>query len=249
MTNRLQIVCFLALICMAFSCSRVPKHIISERKMRVVLHDMLIAEAMVESLHDSYQTSEERMAVYDAVFAKHQITQAKYDSTLMWYGKNMDLYMGIYKLVQRDINAEIAALGEIKPNPISGDVSNYDSIDIWIFNRSGVFLPERIFNALLFDISPQRPYSPGSSYVLRLAIWGLPSELKYKPRLHLSAVHADTIISVNQELAADGYYEATVKALADKDVKRIYGYVFLNEAALAYQRIYLNDIRLMKYKE
>ena len=248
MTNRFHIFSFITLICIAASCSRVPKHIISERKMRVVLYDMLIAEAMVETMPTYYSTSDEKQTIYDAVFAKHKISQAEYDSTLMWYGKNMDLYMAIYKLVLKDIDKSIAALGDIKPNPISGDLSGYDSIDIWIFKRYDVFKPWQVFNTLLFDILPQQPYSPGSSYVFGLSVWGIPSVLKYKPKIHISAVQADTIISTTKEISGDGYHEAIIRTLSTTNVTRIYGYILMNEAEATYHRIYLNDIRLMKYK-
>ena len=235
------------LICVAASCSRVPKHIISEKKMRAVLYDMQIAEAIVETNNESYGTSDKRQVVYNAVFTKHHITQAEYDSSLVWYGENMDLYMRIYKLVLRDINGSIAAMGDIKPNPLSGDVSAKDSIDIWIYNRSHIFNPERVFNMLTFDITPQKPYSSGSSYVFGLSVWGMPSGLKHKPKIHISALQADTIISVNKEITGDGYYEAVIRTVATKRVSRVYGYILVNDSEALYHHIYLNDIQLMKY--
>lgn len=247
MTNRLHIYGILMLICVAASCSRVPKHIISEKKMRVVLYDMQIAEALVETSNESYATSGKRQAVYDGVFLKHGITQAEYDSSLVWYGENMDLYMRIYKLVLKDVNESIAALGDIKPDPLSGDVSAKDSIDVWLYNRSYMFKPERVFNTLTFDIAPQKPYSSGSSYVFSMSVWGVSPGLKHKPRIHISAVQADTIISVNQEITGDGFYEAVVKTVATKQVNRVYGYITMNNAEPLYRRVYLDDIQLMKY--
>ena len=249
MTNRLSIYCLITIICITASCSRVPKHIISERKMRVVLYDMQLAEAFVEKMPESFPTSDDRMTVYEAVFAKHQITQAEYDSSLIWYGKHMDLYMGIYRLVLKDINANLTAYTAVKPDPISGDVSDSDTVDIWIFDRSHVFKPERVFNTLRFDIFPHNAYSSGSSYVFQLSVWGIPPLLKNKPKIHLSALQADTIISINKEITGDGYYEAVVRTIDSLDVKRIYGYIYLNESDAAFHRIYLNDIRLMKYKK
>jgi len=247
MTNRLRIYCILTLICLAASCSRVPKHILSERKMRVVLYDMLLAEAMIETM-PTFNTNDERSMVYDAVFTKHRITQAEYDSSLVWYGKNMDLYMAIYILVQKDINAALTAMGDIKSNTLSGNVLDGDSIDIWISKRSDVFTPNRVFNTLLFDIVPQNPFAPGSYYELRLSVWGILPVLKHKPKIHLSAVQADTIISVNKEITGDGYYEAVVQTVDTLEVMRIYGYVLMNVGDDFYHRIYLNDIRLMKIK-
>ena len=80
MTSKIHLFCILTFICLAVSCSRVPKHIISERKMRVVLYDMQMAEAMVETKQSDYPTFEDRQALFDGVFSKHQITQADYDS-------------------------------------------------------------------------------------------------------------------------------------------------------------------------
>ena len=247
MTSRLRICGVLILICVVASCSRVPKHIISEKKMRTILYDMQVAEALVETKNESFGTSDERQVVYNAVFAKHNITQADYDTSLVWYGKNMDLYMRIYRLVLRDVNDNIAALGDIKPDPLSGDISAKDSVDIWIYNRSHTFTPGHVFNTLTFDIEPQAPYSSGSSYVLGMSVWGVSPDLKHKPKIHLSAVMADTIISVNKEITSDGYYEVIVKTIATKQIKRVYGYVIINNAQAPYYRVYIDDINLMKY--
>jgi hypothetical protein len=156
--------------------------------------------------------------------------------------------MSIYRLVQKDVNAGLNALANIRPNPISGDISASDSIDLWIFRRNKIFSPVHVFNALTFNIVPQIPYSSGSSYVFTLSAWGIPPELKFKPVIKLNAVQTDTIISVSKEISADGYYEAILHTLDSLDVSRIYGYIFMNEAEASYHRIYLNDIHLMKYK-
>ena len=247
MTNRLRICGIIILICIAASCSRVPKGIISEKKMRSVLYDMQIAEAIVETENETYTTSDKRQDVYDAVFNKHNISQADYDSSLVWYGKHMSLYMGIHKLVLKDVNEKIAALGDIKPNPLSGEMSAKDSIDIWIYNRSFAFKPERIFNTLTFDIEPQAAYSSGSSYVLGMSAWGINTGTKHKPKVHISAVMADTIISVNKELYEDGYHEVILRTIATKQIQRVYGYMTMNNADASYHRLYLDNIILMKY--
>jgi len=245
MTNRFF--AFVALLCLVASCSRVPKDIISEKKMRSLLYDMLLAEAIVETNYDKYPTSKEREAVYDAVFRTHRITQAEYDSSLVWYGQNMDLYMQIYKLVLSDVNKSIDDLGEIKPNPLSGDVSAKDSIDVWIFNRFFTFNPNRVFNTLKFSIKPKMPYSSGSSYVLGLSVWGLGDGTKYKPVISINAVQADTIVTVNKEITSDGYYEVVLRTVPVKQVPCVYGYIRIDGEASDYHRIYIDKIRLMKY--
>jgi len=237
----------LTFVCFLCSCSRVPKQFLSEKEMRVVLYDMHIAEAMVETNSDMFRTSDERERLYQGVFAKHHITQAKYDSSLIWYGKNMDLYMRIYKMVTNDISESIAKLGDIKPNPLSGEMSTRDSIDVWIDNNSYIFHPKQIFQTLIFEISPERPYSAGSSYVMGLSVWGLSPGTKQKLRLGLRALQSDTIISVNQDVYGDGYYETVMRTATSKPVIRIYGYIRMEDDDSPYHQVYVDDIRLMKY--
>jgi len=249
MSNSARIYCILVIICMVASCSRVPKTILSERKMRVTIYDMLIAEAMIESNVGAYQTDADKQMVYDAVFAKHRITQAAYDSALIWYGKNMDLYLRIYNLVLKDVNAALSKLDEIKPDLIAEDLSDKDSVNIWKYPRSKVFKPNRLFNSFLFDIKPQKPFSPGSYYRFNVSVWGIPPDLQHKLIVHIHAVQADTIISVRQAITGDGQHEAMLQSAAGKDVLRIYGYLMMNDTVAYHQPVYLNDIRLMKFNE
>jgi hypothetical protein len=209
---------------------------------------MQIAEALVETNNESYKTSYERQTVYDAVFAKHNIAQAEYDSSLIWYGEHMDLYMRIYRMVLKDVNENIALIGDIKPNPLSGDVSAKDSVDVWIYSRHHTFRPEQgTFQMLSFDISPQQPYSSGSSYVFGFSVWGVSPMLKQKPEIRLSAMQEDTIITVRNEITENGYYETVLKTVATKQVKRVYGYITIKDTTARFHRIYIDKINLMKY--
>ena len=67
--------------------------------MQGVLTDMLLAEAMVNVDYNTYKSDTMKLALYESVFRKHDITQAVYDSSLVWYGRNLDIYMEVYNRV------------------------------------------------------------------------------------------------------------------------------------------------------
>jgi hypothetical protein len=216
--------------------------------MRKVLYDMQLAESLVEVEYDKYRTNEERQKLYDAVFAKYDITQAKYDSSLVWYGKNMDKYMNIYKAVLKDIEANIASMEDVKQDALSGDISLQDSLDLWIQKEGFTFKPTPAFNQLVFDIKPQTPYISGNSYVIEFNVWGVSSRIQEKPRLKLSAVQQDTIVYFDSEISDDGKKMFTLKTIDSLQVNRIFGYIFMNNAKPAHQ-VYIDDIKLMKYNK
>ena len=60
------------------ACSKVPDGILSEKKMQGVLTDMLLAEAMVNVDYNTYKSDTMKLALYESVFRKHDITQAVY---------------------------------------------------------------------------------------------------------------------------------------------------------------------------
>ena len=248
MKNKSKTLFFLIIICLSVSCSRVPKDVISEKKMRKVLYDMQMAEAMVSVEFEQYRTTDAKQKLYDAVFDKYGITQAQYDSSLIWYGENMDLYMSIYNLVLKDIQKNIDLLGDVRQDPLSGEASAKDTLDIWIQNNSFVFTHGASFAQLDFNIKPQIPYSQGSIYKLSFNIWGVLPSMRDKPSVKLSVVQGDTILNVNREIPTDGYQETTLKTLDARQVNRIFGYVFINNAE-KFHRIYLDDIQLMKYNK
>lgn len=112
------------------ACSKVPDGILSEKKMQGVLTDMLLAEAMVNVDYNTYKSDTMKLALYESVFRKHDITQAVYDSSLVWYGRNLDIYMEVYNRVLADLNKRINNLGDVQAD--AAPVSNRDSVDIWL---------------------------------------------------------------------------------------------------------------------
>ena len=194
------------------ACSKVPDGILSEKKMQGVLTDMLLAEAMVNVDYNAYKSDTMKLALYESVFRKHDITQAVYDSSLVWYGRNLDIYMEVYNRVLADLNKRI-----------------------------------NNFNGVTFDIRPETNYSSGSSFVLGMRVWGLNNKMAYKPEVRLSADQGDTTLTVNSKITKDGYHETILKTIPTKKVKRVFGYIRMDNMDTTYYKVYIDSLSLMKY--
>ncbi|GAB6395485.1 MAG: DUF4296 domain-containing protein [Bacteroidales bacterium] len=106
--------CGIALCAVALlaACSKVPGGVLPEKKMKDVMLDIRLAENMINGNYQAYPDSTSRTALFASVFRKHRITQALYDSSLVWYGKNMDVLLQVYDLALRDVNERIRELGD-----------------------------------------------------------------------------------------------------------------------------------------
>lgn len=235
---------WLILFCLA-ACSKVPDGILSEKEMQRVVKDMMIAQSMTSGDSKSYPNNETKLALYEGVFRKYGITRAQYDSSLVWYGRNLDIYMKVYERVLADLDKDIKALGDVQAD--AGPVSNRDSVNIWPRRPYLILHPEGLFNGVVFDSRPETSYSSGSIFALGMQVWGLPKGMRHLPEIRLSADQGDTTITVNERIGRDGYHEIWLKTLPTKRVKRVYGYIRLDNSASDYAKIYIDSLSLIKY--
>ncbi|MDH6357650.1 DUF4296 domain-containing protein [Parabacteroides sp. PF5-9] len=227
------------------SCSKVPSHILSEKEMQLVMKDMLIAESMIGNDYGRYHTDTAKVALYESVFRKYDIDRALYDSSLVWYGRNLDIYMKVYERVIADLNNAITALGDVQAS--AAPVTNQDSVNIWPRREYLTFQPKDLFRGVVFDIVPEKNYSSGSAFVIGLRVWGLTNSMQNRPEIRLNAVHNDTIISIRKQIDRDGYHEFILRTQAAKQVKQVYGSIRFEDEKRSYYKIFVDSLSLMKY--
>jgi hypothetical protein len=83
------------------SCTNRPHHVLSEEKMAEVLTDLYITEsAMRDNQPDSLPL----------VFKKHRISEAKFDTSLVWYHANLDKYQKVNELIIAECTRQLQVL-------------------------------------------------------------------------------------------------------------------------------------------
>jgi len=235
----------LGLIVFIVSCGKIPNGVLSESEMQKVLTDIHIAESMVTSNYTKFDNDSARQALFQAVFKKHRITQAEYDSSLSWYARNLDIYIRIYDRIKLDIDQQIKDLGDVQAK--AAPSFNQDSLNIWPRRTSLIFRPNVLFNGVTFDITPDVDYSSGSTLVLGMHVWGLPEKMHNFPEIRLSADQGDTILTVNNKILHDGYQEIILRTVSTKRVRRVYGHIRLDNTDADYYKVYVDSLNLMKY--
>ena len=227
------------------ACSKVPQGVLPERKMKEVMIDMYIAEGLIGTTPQSFPDTLHRDALFQSVFRKHGITQAAYDSSLVWYGKNLDILMQVSDLALKDINDLTRDLGDVQAS--AAPTSNQDSVNIWPRRNFLVLEPANLFNGVVYDIKPETHYSSGSGFVLGMRVWGITNRLKHTPELRISIDQGDTTIVTNRKITNDGYYQTIIKGMPTKQVRRVYGYIRMDNNEQDYHKIYIDSLNLMKY--
>lgn len=128
-------------------CSDKPKEALSERKMVKLMADLQLAEAYSNTMGIShYGSTDKRSEIGKGVLAAHGVTQEQLDSTLAWYGRNIDDYTELYEKVDKEIvsrrkkimkegsQQEINSADMLWPYQTHGVLSQLGNSDAWIFS-------------------------------------------------------------------------------------------------------------------
>lgn len=161
----------IVLACAAASCNkRMPDEVIDEEKMEDLLIDIHKSEAFIEGDYAYYNTMGRKDSIRNAVLAKHGVTRAEFDTSLVWYGMNIEKYIEIYKRVierlQEEDNKTIALMhGEkTKTNKIT---RSGDTVDIWNMERYHILDCNIGSNIATFSIPSDDNFREGDMFTLR----------------------------------------------------------------------------------
>lgn len=92
-----QIVLFFTTLFLFFSCGN--KEVLSPEKLEDVLVDMHLAEGVALSLSKDFKHIEDKADLYSAIYEKHGITSAQFDSTISYYSYDLTTLTEVYDSV------------------------------------------------------------------------------------------------------------------------------------------------------
>ncbi len=226
----------LSVVCIAlslFACKPgVPKGVIKPGKMERILYDYQLAEGMAY-VDANYSTSDQkRMEYLKAVFEKHGITKADFDSSMVYYYRHCDQLHDIYVKVNKRLQDESVALGaQPKDNELGqfGKLTHTgDTALIWNDATSAVLMPYPPFNLVSFSVKPDSTMHKGDKVMLIFDTQFIFQDGSKDAYAFLSVVLAnDSIASQNLRLYSDSHYSLQIVDNDSIGVKEIKGFVGL----------------------
>lgn len=142
---------FSILVLLASGCSKRPKDILSEDKMVAVMTDLQIAEAYDRSGDaQGFLQGKDRELLGRGILMQHGVTPEEIDSTLAWYGRNMDEYPKLYKKIDAELNRR-----QLKYARAAGESENEgSSADLWPYSRHFVIDDNSLTGGIVAHIPP-----------------------------------------------------------------------------------------------
>jgi len=231
-----------------------PHGVLSEGKMQNVLVDYHLAQGMADNM--SGNREENQFMLVQAVFRKHRITEAQFDTSLVYYSTHSEDFAKMYKIVNDRIQAKANALGvDAEPRSVYSHLSNQgDTANIWIERPLIALRPTQLDNLYIFNLRADSTFRPGDSF-----LWVFQSRyvLQGNNREAFAQLvvryENDSVVGTNQFIRTDSEIEVRVEPGKAKDslnIRSISGYVYLpisSQDPSVFRLLTLTDIALVRF--
>lgn len=190
--------------------NKMPKEVIAPDKMENLLVDIHKSEAFMESDYQYYAENNRKDSIKNSIFRKHGVTRAEFDTSLVWYGMNIDKYIDIYKNVierlQEEDNRTLALMqgGKATINTIT---RSGDTVDIWNNEKYAVLDCNVGSNVAVFSVSSDDNFRDGDRFVLKFKMSAPGGKMPLYPvRVTLAAKDInDSVMFAEKEIRKAGW--------------------------------------------
>ena len=218
-----------------FACSPpLPNGILGKKKMTDVLVDFHLAQGMAEAQNGN--TDIARYKYIQAVFRKHHITEAQFDSSMVYYSGRAEELNHIYKDVVTRVRVQAERMGleaEAARDQFASLTSEGDTANIWLGKDFACIVPNQVQSVYNFQMKADSTFRLGDSF-----LWRFKSQFIARSMLNEAIAQLifyyeeDTVAAVTELIRTSPMNElrySPSKELEDIPLQSVAGFIYLPE--------------------
>lgn len=207
----------------------VPSKYIQPDDMEDLLYDYHVAQALA-SVDPMANYDFERTKYFLAVLKKHGVTQADFDSSMVYYYSHLDRLKPIYQEVNDRLADEAKSVGaSVGSGRYLGYSTTGDTANIWKNTSDLILIPRPTMNRFDFTVEVDTSFYKGDSFVFQFMseyLWQ--SGSKDAVVCIVTKYEGDSIIQTTNHVSVSGISQIRVPANREQKLKQMYGFIYLN---------------------
>ena len=213
----------------------VPRDVIQPDDMEDILFDYYLSREMASKPSVEGSTPYLRTAYYLAVLKKHGVTEAEFDSSLVYYYGHAEDFAKIYSRVSERMENYGKSLG-VNSNGMRSSMTRYtangDTANIWHGPTSVMLTPTPPYNRFDIEMKADTSYRKGDSFLLSFNTNYLYQQGSKDAVAYLAVRYSnDSIASFHTLVSVSGYAQLRIPECVKYDIKSIRGFVYLNRGS------------------
>ena len=250
---KLSISLFILSIVMVVGCKpSVPSEYIQPAELEDILYDYHVAEAMARN-GSSMDADYNQTKYFLAVLEKHQVTEAVFDSSLVYYYTHAERLKVIYSRVQERLVNDAKKLGASV-----GDINRYsqysesgDTANIWRNETALLLIPRPTRNRFDFVVKADSTFKLGDSFMFQFVtehIWQNGS--KDAVVCIKTTYEKDSVLQSVNHVSISGITQLRVPYNKTLKIKELRGFIYLpqgEEDVETRRLMFVSQIQLIRF--
>ena len=231
---------------------QVPSKYLQPDDMEDLMYDYYLSQGISNGRAGS--TDYDRRYNLQTVLKKYGLTNAEFDSTLVYYYNHMELMDVIYSNIQKRLGDKALELGtsEGEVERFTANSASGDTTDVWEGKRQLMLLPIPPYHIVQFTQKADTSFHKGDSFLLTFGSHFLVQSGSRNATAYLAVTYEnDSVVSTTSSVNVSGGSTVRISPCSLK-VKRLDGYFYMprrsqtdNESESSV--LLLNHIQLMRF--
>jgi hypothetical protein len=231
----------IVLLAVAVACDRTPDYVLKKSEMVDLLVDIHKAEGVIELNRAQYGSDSMRKVMKQSVLLRHGVTQEQFDTSLVWYGHNIEKYIEVYDDVIERLEKESSEI-EVSEGAERVNVAVVgDSADAWPNAHMYRFFYGQPNSMLRFNLRRDENWEEGDKYTWRFYLSRIQTPLYYS----LAAQYSDGTTDYMSGLStSQGWNEFVLQLDSARVAQNVFGYISM--MPMRTEVAYLDSITLVR---
>lgn len=228
------------------SCGKqIPSEVIPPAQMENILYDYHLSLGISSQLN----TTEEykKQAYKNYIFKKHHITEAQFDSSMVWYTRNSYELSNIYQKLDKRFNKEKTKLNAmLQERDIEIATQAGDTIDLWNFHPVYWLKDAPLSNKVSFSLKADSNYWAKDAFLWKADLTFLTQgkvtmgfDIRFKN---------DSVVGKTCTFTQSGPHSVYVQSDSLFDIKDVNGFIQVYKDSIHQQpNVIISNVSLTKY--
>lgn len=222
-------------------CGGKPGYVIGEEDMVSLLVDIHKGEAVAETNSGTYYNDSMKKVLKQSILIKHGVTQEQLDTSLVWYGYNIEKYAEVYDEVikrleaeEKDVVAEARKAGQVT-------MASGDSVNLWINEPVRYFSRHYGGGDMTFNFTADETFRSGDRFQWAFRMFNNIDQA----HLFMGIDYKDGSTSyIYKTTNTEGWNNFVLQADSTRVPRRVYGY--MSYTPRKGEIVYLDSINLVR---
>ena len=229
----------------------IPGRYLQMDEMVDILYDYHVADGMVQTNFDSPDSVAMR-AYRISILKNHGVTQADFDSSMVYYTRHTRLLQKVYDKIADRLDREAVERGG--QAGFTDLTENADTTNVWKRSTAFVLSPYLATNRMSFEIKADSSYHEGDRMVLDFDAQFLYQDGMRDALVVLAITYAnDSVEYVNNSISTSSHYHMQIMNEGRLAIKSVRGFWMLSSdramptsSATTFKLFIVSNVRLVK---